>query len=692
MRRQLKMPRCPRTLGLLRERPSIRWTFVHHEGSLLGEQCCGKKRILSVQSVRAVPLAFGFHCVVDVPVADGALRAVPLVSLTKETGSHSRGRAGKLPAKQMITTILVWLRARMEATPWGKRTLTATLGCMAIVLGVWPAAVWAAPFAATQAPGPISQTNATLNGMASPNGLSTVAWFEWGTNAGYGQRSDSANVGGGKSVRRVSTIIVGLIPSATYRYRLVVSNAAGVALGIERRFTTGRKVAAWGDNRFGQTNLPAGLGNATAISSGDVHGLAITQSGTLIGWGDPTDGAAAVPPGLTNVGAFAGCGFFSLAARPVGTVVAWGDNTYGETRVPAGLSNVVAVAGGGRHALALRADGTVVAWGWNYHHQTDVPAGLSNVVAISAMIDHSLALRNDGVVIAWGDNFFGQSTVPAQASNVVAVAAGGWHSLALKADGTVLLWGQSGSAVPAGLSNVVAIAGGVWHSLALRADGTVVGWGDNRSGQATAPFGLNNVVDISGGYLHSLALAPNVPPRTTSQTATGTTNQPLTLTLTASDVNSDPLTLRITSLPPQGRLFQYTTNGPGERITAPDTPLADAQRRVLFVPDPDGMGSPYASFSYVANDGEADSLPATVTIHVLPPPQIESYGFSSGTNSAFELQFTGLPGAAYRVQASTNLVNWQVLGPASENPTGWFRFSDTQSTNWTRRFYRLSSP
>jgi len=571
----------------------------------------------------------------------------------------------------------------------------ARVGWVAVVLGAGPIATGAVPFAATQAPGPISPTNATLNGMASPNGLPTVAWFEWGTNAAYGQRSDPTNVGVGSSVRRVKAPIVGLTPNAAYRYRLVVSNASGVALGMERRLTTGRKVAAWGDDRWGQTDLPTGLSHATVISSGEVHGLALTPSGTLLGWGDPTDGAANVPPDLTHVAAFAAGGSHSVAVRPDGTVIAWGNGAYGQTNVPADLRNVIGVVGGSFFSLALRADGTVVAWGDNHYGQTSVPVGLSNVVSVAAGGWHSLALKNNGAIIAWGDNAFGQSTVPARASNVVSVAAGGWHSLALREDGTVVAWGgwPSGyTSVPSGLSNVVAIAGGIWHSLALQADGTVVAWQNFSSSASIVPVGLNNAVDICGGYLYSLALAPNVPPQTSSQSATGTTNQPLTLTLSASDPNSDPLTLRITALPSQGSLFQFTTNGPGELIAAPDTVVADAQRRVIFVPYPDGMGSPYADFSYVANDGEADSPPATVTIHVLPPPTIESFGFSSGTGSGFELQFSGWPGAAYSVRASTNLVNWQVLGPPSESPPGWFYFSDAQSTDWVRCFYRLSSP
>jgi hypothetical protein len=137
-----------------------------------------------------------------------------------------------------------------------KRRLAARLGWLAILLGAAQIAVAAAPFAATQAPGPISPTNATLNGMASPNGLPSVAWFVWGTNAAYGQSTNPVEVGEGNTVRRVSAGIIGLAPSGIYHYRLVVSNAAGLVLGMERRFTTGLRVRAWGGNGRLQTNVP----------------------------------------------------------------------------------------------------------------------------------------------------------------------------------------------------------------------------------------------------------------------------------------------------------------------------------------------------------------------------------------------------------------------------------------------------
>ena len=79
---------------------------------------------------------------------------------------------------------------------------------------------------------------------------------------------------------------------------------------------------AWGDNGYGQTNLPGGLTNVVAIAAGWDHSLALKQDGSVVGWGDNTYGECTAPAGLTNVVAIAGGGSWSLAivALPPPTV------------------------------------------------------------------------------------------------------------------------------------------------------------------------------------------------------------------------------------------------------------------------------------------------------------------------------------------------------------------------------------
>ena len=569
-----------------------------------------------------------------------------------------------------------------------------------------------APLAATQPAGPVSSTTATLNGMATPRGQPTTAWFEWGMDTNYGQSTSPADVSNGVRVVRVSAVIQGLTTGAAYHFRLVASNAFGVTRGTDRVFTTGMKIAAWGDPTIGNAAMAPGLNDIVGVAAGHGHSLAIHSDGTVLAWGatrgdynnvnrSPSYGQTNVPAGLSNVVAVAGGWVHSLALKQDGTVSAWGTylgNVIQPAYVPAGLSNVVAIAGGDAFDIALKSDGTVVGWGDNSSGGISVPSNLTNVVAIAAGSSHGLALRADGKVVAWGSEPIIESqTPPANLSNVVAISTETWHNLALRTNGTVVAWGYNDygqSSVPAGLSNVVAVAAGFRHSLALRADGTVVAWGG--STQATnVPAGLSGVLSIASGDYHGLALIPvslNLPPYATSLSAIGGLNNDLILSLSGWDPSGDALGFRISSLPANGTLYQFNGTGRGEAISSSGTAVADVLGRVLFAPPPDAFGAPYTSFGFLANDGVHDSDPGAVTVTILPPPALQTAAYSRNANAGFSFSFAGVSGASYSIRASTNFTNWSWLGYATQSSPGQFRFLDTGATNRPLRFYRVTSP
>src|SRR5258706_7711983 len=90
------------------------------------------------------------------------------------------------------------------------------------------------------------------------------------------------------------------------------------------------------------------------------HGQPASQ---LVTWGDNFYGQLNLPPGLTNVVTIASGFAHNLALRADGTVSAWGYNAFGQINVPPGLSGVRAVTAGFYHSLALKSNGTLVAWG-----------------------------------------------------------------------------------------------------------------------------------------------------------------------------------------------------------------------------------------------------------------------------------------------------------------------------------------
>lgn len=566
------------------------------------------------------------------------------------------------------------------------------------------------PYAVTQSPSEIRTNSAVLNGMVLPNGFDTVTWFEWGLRGGYTYSTPPVDVGRGGNVVRVSTSISNLSPRVTYQYRIVSSNSIRTVNGPAQFFATGRKPVVWGNNSYGQTNVPASLTNAVAVAGGEDHSVALRMDGKVVAWGANYSGQTNVPSTLSNVVSIAANRYASIALKSDGQLVAWGSLSY--VSPPSSVSNVVSVALSKENGLALRADGSIAVWGYYAYGLDIIPSGISNVVAIASGSGHNLTLKADGKVIAWGDNNYGQTNVPSNLTNVVAIACGRFHSLALRSDGSVVAWGLNSNGqtnVPTNLNGVTAIAGGGNHSMAVRSNGAFVTWGD----MVTTPSALTNVTTIASGYSLSYGYSHNLvigsrPPTAFALIVSGYPNHDSVVTLSASDPSNDPLTFRITSLPTKGFLFQYTTNGRGSPITTSNTIVTDNLRRLIFAPEANDFGNPYSTFTYVANDTDADSSVAMVTVRIIVPPAPQISSSKSGlsyltkptlnvisgaiTNGSFGFQFLGYSNLSYQVWASSNLVHWSPLNIAVTGTNGSFQFLDADATNWPKRFYRLSMP
>ena len=124
-----------------------------------------------------------------------------------------------------------------------------------------------------------------------------------------------------------------------------------------------QNVIAWGDDSYGQADVPASATNVIAVAAGDRHSLGLRSDGTVVCWG--SGAGTNIPPEVTNAVAIAAGLWHGAALLADHSVAAWGDNYYQQTNVPATATNVVALAAGDYHTLALRADGTVIAWGQN---------------------------------------------------------------------------------------------------------------------------------------------------------------------------------------------------------------------------------------------------------------------------------------------------------------------------------------
>jgi hypothetical protein len=98
------------------------------------------------------------------------------------------------------------------------------------------------PAAITDAATSPAQTSAVFNGRVNPNGGATECYFEYGDSTSY-DKSVPCRVapGGGAGVVGVDGAAADLAPETTYHYRLVATNAGGVAAGKDETVRTANK-------------------------------------------------------------------------------------------------------------------------------------------------------------------------------------------------------------------------------------------------------------------------------------------------------------------------------------------------------------------------------------------------------------------------------------------------------------------
>jgi hypothetical protein len=181
-----------------------------------------------------------------------------------------------------------------------------------------------------------------------------------------------------------------------------------------------------------------------------------------------------------------------------------------------------------------------------------------------------------------------------------------------------------------------------------------------------------------------------------AQTVLGYVNHDLPITLSGSDPDGKLLSFYVSSLPTAGTLYQYSGGVGGSVINVSNTLVSDAAGRVIFAPGLNGVGNPYAVFSFTANNVFSGSTPAQVTVNMNLPlaPQLTNCFWMTGTNGSrlFALNFDGSSNATYSVWSSTNLLQWHLMGASAEPSPGHYEFFDMTATNWLERFYRISAP
>ena len=456
-------------------------------------------------------------------LANGApVFGLPLISCASSVGGQLTLPG---PAVSVLPTRYQWFRdgsalvmatnatltiANLQSSDAGDYSLLASIGSRQVVSRTTAVAVQGSPWVALGPEHQLAVPGQPFCLTANAGGSGPLD-FQWRFNGAA--VSDGGNLHGAHTQELC-------LDSATNanagEYQLVVSNPFGSVTSSVVRLAVAA-VAVWGDNNYGQKDLPVEATDLVAVAAGGSHNLALRADGLLVGWGDNSFGQAAIPAGVGSAIAIAAGSAHSLALRANGTVFAWGDNRDGQATAPTRATNVVAIAAGGNTSAALRADGTLVLWG----SQSAVPGSWQNLelVAVGGSV---VAVQADGTVVSLGG-----PAKPASVSSASALAAGGKHLLAILPAESLVAWGDNTwgqTNVPAGVSNVIAVAAGEDTSLAITRQGNVLVWGDNRYGQAQVPALPLPATQIAAGESHALALLAAGPGRRLGPSV-GLTNQ-----------------------------------------------------------------------------------------------------------------------------------------------------------------------
>ncbi len=130
----------------------------------------------------------------------------------------------------------------------------------------------------------------------------------------------------------------------------------------------------------------------------------------------------------------------------------------------------------------------------------------------------------------------------------------------------------------------------------------------------------------------------------------------------------------------------------GLPISPPWGKFVTSNKLVLVLTGVDDPNNSSSGFRVVVTN--AIQLPALIFSSVPPPlspPQLTGCVLLPG--GGFEFTFSSQPGLSFTVLCTTDLAlpraDWSVLGLATEESPGHYRFADTQTTAETRRFYQV---
>jgi len=486
--------------------------------------------------------------------------------------------------------------------------------------------------------------SAFLEGSVIPGGLTTRGWFDWGATTNFGNTTPPLDLSAGVVPQSIQQGLTNLSPLTTYYFRVNASNNVGLVSGTNQTFTT------FGPPPVAATLAASNVSYATALLTGQSP-FSSPPANYFIQWGLTTNygnqaaakvlGAAMQFDGL-HADVAVGWGKFPQVTNNF-TIELWADPATNRVVTTESISG-----GGGTSGQRYAV----------FPEQGSIAYGSSNYAGAG------LSIGTNGVsVMEHSDNYLPSVLV---FTNGVS----GWTHVALVYTNHLPILLLNGIPAHTGL-----VSGKIVHPSASLGGATNNPFGGGQDyGQVFGQFeGSLQEVRVWGVPLDA-------------NTIQAWMNQSLT-----------------TNHPAYSHLQGYWPLNEGQGLTATDLSASGNNGQLLngaawtsgrgfnaliFGATVSGLmpGTTYHFRAVAVNPG-GTAYGEGQTLTTLPRPQTISVNEQSGP--ACHLRFSGLPGANYSLEVSTNLLLWTALSNLVAGSDGQFEFLDTTATNIAARFYRL---
>jgi Concanavalin A-like lectin/glucanases superfamily len=503
----------------------------------------------------------------------------------------------------------------------------------------------------------VSQTtnSVMLTGAVSPNGLACTGYFEYGFTTNYGLRSPAIAVADSPVPVAVTNLVSGLVPAQPGHYRLTVSNSAAIHAGADR------------------TSSSAGAGGA---------GFALNFTGPQVA---ALQGLSA-PSGCTNLTFEVWVKPSNLTATAVSELIRNDGGTW-----------IIGFAG---HGTLLRFHLETYPGYYTYSlYELNVPIDLAdwtdgNWHHVAAVYDGEWQrLYKDGAQVGVG-RAAGTPTIGG-ATNLTYVGFGDWFS------STNLVGLMDEVRIWTVARTQAEIARCMNVSLPGTQPGLLVYWRFDEGTGGFASDASGNGHTLNLGYGGSPVWVPSTAPINASPVQVRIAT-PLNSTF-VSDLA--PVSGSALDAPNGGGVasvsvsVQRVRDGlfwTGSGWTPSGVPISATVSDGTWactVGLPSGANLPDSAYivSAVASDNAGYlSAPTSIEVSVVaagaPPAAV---WLDSG---GLLLTFPGIAGTTYRVQASTDLISWSVVGTVTVSATGLLQFEDAEAYRYPFRFYRTVTP